>query len=341
MALPQHTVPKGVWCTRHGVVESLHLVNAVVVDHDGAVLAGQGDTEWVTVYRSAAKPFQALPLVDDGVADQFGLSEKELALTAASHNGEREHLETVTSILEKVGFPPEALGLGPLAPLRSKTAEELYRAGESVTPAHNNCSGQHAAMLGLTKVHDWPVETYLNPQHPLQGRMLEEMTRFTEIPAGAIQTMPDGCGMVAFGVPLRNMALSFAKLGNASLTDEGAGRVVGSMASHPFMLGGTDRFCTALIRATGGRLIGKLGAEGVYGVMIPSEGLGVAVKVQDGGMRAGDAAAMRVLDLLGVLSEAEGEALEGFRRSPLRNTLGEKVGEISGNFDLSPGAGTN
>ncbi|NNM05617.1 MAG: asparaginase, partial [Gemmatimonadetes bacterium] len=216
MGKPQKPVPEGVWCTRDGVVESLHLVNAVVVDHTGKVLAWQGDQEWLTVYRSAAKPFQALPLVDDGVVDRFGLNDEELAITAASHNGEREHLAAVAGILEKVGFPPGALGLGPLAPLRKETAEELFRAGENVTPAHNNCSGQHAAMLGLTRVHDWPPDSYLDPRHPLQERMLKEMARYTEVPGESIQTMPDGCGMVAFGVPLRNMALSFAKLGRAS-----------------------------------------------------------------------------------------------------------------------------
>ena len=319
------------------MVESLHRVNAVAVTDTGKVVARHGDADWLTVYRSAAKPFQAIPLVDDGVVDRFGLTLPELALAAASHNGEPDHVRTVMGILEKVGLPPHALRLGPLPPLRGESAEELYRSGSPVTPVHNNCSGQHAAMLGLALVHGWPVDSYLDPTHPLQERMLMEMVRYTGLPREEIETMPDGCGMVAFGVPLRNMARSFAYLGTTSRVEEGPAKILQAMVGHPFMVGGTDRLCTALLQATKGRMIGKLGAEGVYGVTVPEEGLGLAVKVQDGGIRAGDAAAVRVLDQMGLLTAEEHKALEGFRRSIVRNTLGEVVGEISANFSLAAG----
>ena len=339
MSSSRQSIPKGVWCTRAGVVESVHRVNAVVATDSGRILARHGDVDWLTVYRSAAKPFQAIPLVVDGVVDRFGMTREELALTAASHNGEAEHLSGVAGILEKLGLSADALKLGPIPPLRREAAEALYRSGSAPTPAHNNCSGQHAAMLGLALVHEWPLDTYLDPRHPLQERMLEEMARYTGLPRERIETMPDGCGMVAFGVPLRNMARSFAMLGTASLKEEGPARVLEAMAAHPFMVGGTDRFCTALIQATGGRLIGKLGAEGVYGITVTGEGLGITIKVQDGGIRAGDAAAVRVLDLMGILSPEEGTALEGFRRTIVRNTLGDAVGEISANFQLESGEG--
>jgi L-asparaginase II len=327
-------MPDGVGCTRDGVVESLHSVHVAVTKHDGTLLAFHGAPDWITVYRSAAKPFQAIPLVADGVVERFGLDSGELALTAASHNGEPDHLKGVHGILEKVGLPPEALKLGPLPPLRRETAEVVYRAGLPVTPIHNNCSGQHAAMLGLALVHGWPVDTYLDPHHPLQERMMVEMERYTGLSRGEIQTMPDGCGMVAFAVPLRIMARSFARLGVNAGREEGPAQVLKAMAGNPFMVGGTNRLCTSLVQATGGRLIGKLGAEGVYCVTVPSEGLGIAVKVQDGGVRAGDAAALRVLDLLGILTAEEENRLEPFRRQPVRNTLGEVVGEISANFSL-------
>jgi L-asparaginase II len=319
------------------VVESAHRVHVVVATGDGNVVAKHGSVDWVTVYRSAAKPFQAIPLVSDGVLDHFELDRQELALAAASHNGEPEHISVAGRILEKVGLPVEALKLGPHPPLRPEAAEALYRSGGTLTPLHNNCSGQHAAMLGLALVNGWPTESYLEEDHPLQARMMEEMVRFTGLPMDEIHTMPDGCGMVAFGVPLRNMARSFALLGVAAKGEEGASRVLEAMAAHPHMIGGTGRICTALGEVTGGRIIGKLGAEGVYGMIIPSEGLGVALKVQDGGIRAGDAAAVRVLDLLGALQPEETEALEAFRRSPVRNTLGEMVGEIVANFTLESG----
>ena len=146
--------------------------------------------------------------------------------------------------------------------------------------------------------------------------------------------VPDGCGMVAFGVPLRNMARSFALLGARSRSEEGPRRVLGAMAAHPFLVAGTGRICSALGEATGGRIMGKLGAEGVYGMAVPEEGLGIALKVQDGGIRAGDAAAVRALDLLGLLDPSESEALESFRRGVLRNTLGQEVGEVFADYSF-------
>jgi len=336
VSLSQQGILEGVWCTRGGVVESVHQVHAVVATSSGRVVAGVGSPDWMTVYRSAAKPFQAIPLVTDGVVDRFGLDTEELALAAASHNGEPEHVSVAERILRKVGLPVEALKLGPHPPLRPEAAESLFRSGGALTPLHNNCSGQHAAMLGLALVNGWPVETYLEERHPLQARMMEEMVRFTGVRKEEIRTMQDGCGMVAFGVPLRNMARSFALLGEASREEEGPARILEAMGSHPHMVGGTGRICTALGRATRGRIIGKLGAEGVYGITIPSEGLGVALKIQDGGIRAGDAATVRVLDLLGVLDTEEAQALEVFRRCPVHNTLGERVGEIFANFTLEP-----
>jgi L-asparaginase II len=278
--------------------------------------------------------------VEDGVVVRFGLSPADLALTAASHNGEDRHLAGVRGILRKVGMPESALRLGPAAPLSKEAEEYLHRAGLPFRPIHNNCSGQHAGMLGLAKVHGWPVDSYLDPGHPLQERMLKEMERFTTLGRENIRTMPDGCGMVAFGVPLRYMALSFAALGKASRTEEGPATVLRAMTSHPFMVGGTGRLCTGLIEVTRGRVVGKLGAEGVYGMTIPEEDLGIALKVRDGGRRAGDAAAVRVLDLLGVLDPPEARALEPFRVSPVRNSLGQEVGELSANFELDSGGKT-
>jgi L-asparaginase II len=296
------------------------------------VVASVGDEAWPTVYRSAAKPFQAVPLVEDGVVEEFGLSSEDLALSAASHNGEARHLEGVLEILRKVGAEEHWLRLGPLPPLLPETAEALYRSGAQVRPIHNNCSGQHAALLGLALVHDWPLGSYLDPGHPLQRRMLEEMGRFTGMATKEIATMPDGCGMLAFGVPLSKMALSFARFGAGAQERSGPARVLGAMADFPFMVGGTGRLCTALTEATGRRMVGKLGAEGVYCVAVPEEGLGIGLKVEDGGGRAGDAAVIRVLDLLGLLDQREGEALDRFRRKEIRNTLGEVVGEVRANF---------
>ena len=189
-------------------------------------------------------------------------------------------------------------------------------------------------MLGLAKVHDWDLDSYLEPNHPLQERMIDVMVEYTGVSKEDMAMVPDGCGMVAYGVPLRNMARSFALLGARSRFEEAPGRIVEAMAAHPFMVAGTGRICTALGKTTGGRIIGKLGAEGVYGMAVPGEGLGIALKVQDGGIRAGDAAAVRTLDLLGLLEPEESTVLESFRRGVLRNTLGEEVGEVFADFEF-------
>lgn len=324
----------GVVCTRNGVVESAHRVHAVAVEGSGRILASCGHPDWPVVYRSAAKPFQAVPLVEEGVADQFGFSGPELALCCASHNGEPIHVQTAAKILEKVGAEPEELKLGPHPPLRPEAAEALFREDGTVLSLHNNCSGQHAGMLGLARIKGWPTETYLEREHPLQRRMLEEVARFTGLPQTDISEVVDGCGMVAFGVPLVRMAVSFATLGVLASTEHGPARIVEAMTSHPFLLGGTERLCTDLPIASRGRILGKLGAEGVYGIALPSEGLGIAVKIEDGGFRALDPAVLRVLEELAVLSEAELEELSNYRRKPIRNTLGHEVGEIRAEFSL-------
>ena len=164
--------------------------------------------------------------------------------------------------------------------------------------------------------------------------MLEEMARFTGLAEGEIATSPDGCGMVAFGVPLRSMAQSFARLGAYAKVEEGPSRILDAMARYPFMVAGTGRICTALLKATRGRVVGKLGAEGVYGITVPDQGLGMALKVEDGSKTAGDVAVVRVLDELGLLSQEEADAMDGFRRKEIRNTRGQVVGAMEGTFEL-------
>lgn len=329
--------PMGVVCTRDGVVESCHRVHVVVVEGE-RVAAKYGNAGLTVVYRSAAKPFQALPLVEDGIVERYGLADAELALAAASHNGEEAHLAGVRSILAKVGLEVDALGLGPLPPLSTRAWESVLRDGGEILPLHNNCSGQHAALLGWVKARGHSVSDYLDPAHPLQERIRHIIARFCDIPVGELRTCKDGCGMLAFAVPLEIMALSFARLATCARTEEGPRRVLEAMAAHPFMVAGSGRLCTAVAEATGGRIIGKLGAEGVYGMVVRQPAMGIAVKIEDGHRRALDPAVLRVLDDLGLLSPSESEALERFRQRRLRNTLGTVVGEIRATFRLAPAA---
>lgn len=316
---------------RGRVVESGHVIHAAVVDGTGHLIASVGDPERAIVYRSAAKPFQAVPLVDDGVVERFGLTTAELALCCASHNGEPRHIESARSILEKAGLAESDLECGPHAPFFAHAATQLLLGGEEPSPIHNNCSGKHAGMLCLAVAHRWPIRGYVEPDHPVQRRVLAEISRWTELPERQIGMGRDGCGVVCFTTPIFRLAAGFARLGTATGT---ARRVVRAMTDHPFMVAGTGRFGTVLGEAAGHRLFGKTGAEGVFAVGGTDGSFGVAVKVEDGSKRAVSVAVLHVLTEMGALKGIESADLERFRAPVTFNTRGEAVGSIRPEFDL-------
>jgi L-asparaginase II len=332
--------PAEVRVTRGGAVESVHYVSVAVVDAEGALVAGVGDLEWPIFYRSAAKPLQALPLVEDRVMEKLGLTDEELALCCASHNAEPEHVRGAIAILAKAGVGPDALACGPHLPMRQQDAESLIAQGQRPTRIHNNCSGKHAGMLALAVANGWPTAGYHLPDHPVQQRMLREVSRWTGLGPERIDTAVDGCGIVCFAVPLGPMALSFARFARAADLGEGAARVVSAMVGHPHMVAGQGRLCTALMAQAGDRVFVKTGAEGVYCAGIRGSGIGVALKVMDGGKRASDLALLRVLELLGVLRPADLDALGEMATPPVRNTLGDLVGEVSAGFTLPASQGS-
>ncbi|HEX7119981.1 MAG TPA: asparaginase [Longimicrobiales bacterium] len=351
---------------RGATVESRHVVHVAVVDEVGRVRASAGDPAFVTFARSSIKALQALPLVEDGGVERFGLTEAELALCCASHGGEPYHVEAARSILRKVGASEGALACGPHAPFHGPSAQALAEAGAEPGRVHNNCSGKHAGMLALARLHDWPMTGYTEPSHPVQRRMLAEVARWTEVPEERIATGVDGCGAVTFAVPLSALAAAFARFGAAAERGAGAeepvagagepgagepgagggersgggrgrgagagasgpARLVAALRRHPEYVAGTDRLCTALMRATGGRILAKVGAEGVYVAGAPAEGLGVALKVEDGAKRAAESALLGVLRSLELITADEYAALERYAEPALMNTRGERVGGI-------------
>ena len=321
----------GVVVERAGLVESLHRVHVAVVDSEGRLTASVGDAERVVFQRSAAKPFQAVPLVDDKVAEEFGLTSEELALCCSSHNGEPEHEVLAQSILSKAGLDESDLECGPHLPLDDTAAQALLRTGRSPSSIHNNCSGKHAGMLALAVAHGWPTRGYIRRDHPVQVRMIAEMGRWTNLHEGEIGLGQDGCGVVSFATPLASLAGGFARLGGA---DGPPSRIVAAVCAHPFLVAGTGRFGTALGDAAGGRFFGKTGAEGVFAVGATDGSFGMAAKVEDGGARATPAAVLHVLDRLGVLDGIESERLNAFRAPSVTNTLGEDVGVIRADFRL-------
>ena len=309
---------------RGGVVEAWHDVHVAVVDGTGRLVAHTGDAELTTFWRSAAKPFQAVPLVEDGVVERFRLTGAELALACASHSSEAGQVSKVREFLAKIGCTERDLLCGPHPPLSERVAHDYQARGVRLTPVYSNCSGKHAGMLALARHHDWPTEFYTRREHPVQQRCLAEVSRWTEVRTEVIRTGVDGCGVVCFALPLRNMALAYAKMGRGE-----KGEIVQAMLHHPELIAGEGRPCTELMRAHPGRVIAKVGAEGVYCAVLVGEGLGVALKVADGHALASALAMAAVLEALGLRPLPP--SLEA---RPNLNTRGEPVGELRVNGGL-------
>lgn len=320
---------------RGGTTESVHRFHAVAVRR-GRIIARVGDPDRLTFYRSASKPFQALPLVEDGVLDHFGFGWRELALACGSHSAETGHVEVVRGMMDRMGFEEEALECGGHWPLKEDAALRFLEMGRPPGRLDSNCSGKHAGMLALARFHGWDARGYVKEDHLVQRRMLRESVRWTGLPAGEISTGVDGCGVVCFAVPLRVMALSFARFASAARAGEGAREVFGAMTTHPFLVAGTGRLCTELMQAMPG-IMAKVGAEGVYGVAIPEEELGMAVKVEDGAWRAVEPALVRFMDALGLLDAGAAPVVERFGTPTLRNTRGEVVGQLETEFVVEKG----
>ena len=319
---------------RGDVVEARHTVHVAVADTHGRVVARAGNGNGLTYYRSAAKPFQALPLVEEGIVRRFGISLPELALCCASHEGEPEHVATARSILSKIGVDEALIRCGSQLPFGADASQELLMLGGQAMPIHNNCSGKHAGMLALAVGMGWDPVDYHLPGHPVQDRMLREILRWTGLGETEVATGVDGCGVVCFAVPLFQIAKSFARFSVAAADNEGPAEIVRAMTTHPFMVGGTGRACTQVIEAAAGKAFVKLGAEGTYIGGIPASGLGFAIKVEDGGRRAVEVALVKVLEELGVLTEAAVTAISHHGNPIVYNTRGEAVGEIRPAFHL-------
>lgn len=314
--------------TRSGCVESVHRISAAVVDEKGALVAWAGEPGLTSFWRSAAKPFQALPLVADGAAERFGFDARALALSCGSHSSEPWHREVCAAMLEAIGCREEQLACGPHPPLSAKVAAQVAREGVVLTPCWSNCSGKHTGMLALARHHGWPVEGYEREGHPVQERILAEVLRWTGLERGALRLGVDGCTVMCFGLPLASMAAAYARFGVSA--EPAARRLREAMWAHPELVAGTGRLCTELMAAAPGRVLAKVGAEGVYSAALPELGLGVALKVEDGDMRSSPPALLAVLQQ--VLARRGGtlplERLGHHVQVELRNTRGAPTGVL-------------
>jgi len=317
---------------RGGTPESVHGIEGVVVDARGQVLAATGRPDFATFFRSSAKPFQMLPLVERGHADALGLPDRLLALMAASHNGEPKHVEGARAILEACGRSEADLECGFHYPEDPETAGLLHKGALEKSAIYNNCSGKHAGMIALAVREGWPVEGYTRPDHPVQVAALSAIAETCGVDAARMPLGTDGCSAPNPAMTLLDMARGYARFAVAAggtPRERALARVRSAMGAHPDMVAGRNRFCTALIQVTGARLVTKTGAEGLQCVAAPTLGLGIVVKARDGARRAVAPALVGWLRALDLISSDEEDALAAFARPVNANHRNIVVGTLA------------
>lgn len=333
--------------TRGSIVECVHFGAAVVVDSTGRIIASVGDPQISTFLRSSAKPFQALPFVEMGGMEHFGLSQRELALMCASHHGTDDHVKVLAGMQAKIGVNETDLMCGTHPPSDSATWKAMILRGEEPTPRRHNCSGKHTGMLGQAVMRRLPTDSYISPSHPVQQTILQTFAEMTEVEPEMVIKGIDGCSVPTFAIPLYNAALGFARLADPLGLEERRAqalrRIFNAMPANPDMVAGPGAFDTILMQAGGGKVLAKGGAEGYQGIAIApatlsqnSHGIGIAFKIADGdaGGRARPLVALTILKALGLFSDAYPAELEKFDRRPMYNFRKLAIGEIRPCFGL-------
>lgn len=330
---------------RGAVEESVHRGSYVLVEGDRVVEA-VGRADQVVLYRSTAKPFQAMVAVTSGAADRFGLEQAELAIAAGSHNASEAQLAVVRSLLRKAGVSEDLLVCGghwSIDPARAQAQVIEHGLDLASLPAvWSNCSGTHAAALAAARARDLPLESYAERDHPVQREIHEIVAACAGLPPSEVQLETDGCDMPIAGLTLRAMARSLSSLGRpaglpAPLA-EAARRVGAAMSACPLMVGGEGRFDTDLMTFSRQRVLSKGGAEGVHGLALPDRGLGLAVKVDDGNDRGYRILVIEILRRLGALAEEAADRLAERHGRTVRTKAGVPVGRLE---VIGPGAASD
>ncbi len=311
------------------LVENRHLGWAVVANSQQNLLYCTPEAEQIaTFFRSAAKPFQAMSLIQRGLADELTI--EELALCCASHTASARHLKVVARLLSKAGLSEAALQCGAHEPLDIETQAILRQTGQAARAIHNNCSGKHAGMLLYCKRQGLDPATYLDPAHPLQQAILADLRQRTGI--ADIPVAVDGCGAPVFYLPLVAMAGLYAQLG----TDTACALICKAMMSYPELVGGSGRVDTVIMQASGGKLLAKVGADGVLCVSRAGCDEGLAIKIADGSTEIRNLVAVEILIRLGWLDAAMAtdSRLQPYRMLQRVNTQGRVIGDYQIHFDV-------
>lgn len=329
--------------TRGGKVESVHHGVVVVADTSGEVIAAAGNPDHFAYFRSSAKPFQAVPLVESGAADAFGFTQAELALCCASHNAEPWHQQQVSAMLGKIGLSENALQCGVALPEDEQEAARVTLGLVPRSPLQNYCSGKHVGMLATCVHLGYPIDTYLDPDHPLQRRIRTIMAEVLRFDERAIYLAPDGCSLPTFGASMRAFAIAFAAFASPESVAVGCGRehtealnrLRGAMVAYPENVTGKGELDTDLMSASGGRVVAKLGAEGLLCLGLMELGVGIAIRILDGAERSLDVVTAATLEQLGLAESSVLASVQARHPPVVRNHNGWQVGEIRSSFRLA------
>jgi L-asparaginase II len=316
--------PVMVESTRGHFVETKHRGVAAVVDSLGHVIRSWGSIYDPVFGRSSLKLIQALPLIESGAADAYGLTEEEIALSVASHHGEAMHVKVLEEWLHKLGKDERILECGVHKPYQSGKPSFTDKPSQ----LHNACSGKHLGFLTTALHRKEPPEGYIAKDHPAQRRVEQTLGEMTRVDILHAPHGIDGCGIPAFAIPLYNIALAMARFADPTHLhyprQKAIHRILEAIKAHPEMIEGTDGFDTKVMKLTQGNVISKGGAAGVQIGIIPSLGFGIALKIDDGNTKAKEVAFLAILKTLGVLSEDQYESLNP--RAPILTHKGKTAG---------------
>jgi L-asparaginase II len=343
---------------RNGVVESQHRGDIVEVDAAGRIVRIVGDPERLVTLRSTVKPFGLVALIEAGGIEAFGLSSAEIAIMASSHSGEDQHVRTIQALYRRAGVSQAVLACGAEGmPLDALTAARLARDGERPSPLRHMCSGQHSVFILLSRLRNWPLETYWHADHPAHEAYRSAVARAYGVAPASLQTAIDGCGVLTYAFTLTEVARAFALLADPSAAPAGDPRrdlapqlaiVRDAMMANPEMIGGIrERLDTSLMKALPGRIVSKSGMEALRGMAILAGPrgngsnvgpTGLAIKIEDGdGYERGSwAATVEALRQVGVLDGQPLRALARYHRPVSVDPHGRAVGEAVAEFDLAP-----
>lgn len=327
--------------TRNNRIEAVYEGSIAVVDSEGRLIDSVGDPAYGTYARSAIKMVQAIPVIETGAADRFGLTDAELALCCASHTGTDYHIKGVQSILSKIGLGEGALKCGGHLPEDRGMRERLIRLEANPTALYNNCSGKHAGMLAACVAADWPVDSYLEEEHPLQKRILELVADYSGLEESEIGLGIDGCSLPTYFMPLSSLALMaarfMARAGDpwTPVPERSEGtpdrRLLEAINRHPEMIQSEEGFDAVLIRSIDELCYAKRGAMGVMivGIYTREHGpIGIGLKTEDGDNRVMPVIVTSLLEHLNLLSPEEKTKLAPYQSEPVKNWAGTVVGEV-------------